>query len=82
MRWFAIVALVGALKFGVTLGSYWALKAATIRWRKAEMRTGSRLGSPTNCADIFQAGNPAQPWYVRLHGKIASLKSAHLKWQD
>jgi hypothetical protein len=80
MRWFAIFALVWALKLCLTLGSYWALQAATNRWRESAMRASPRLGSPPNCAGIFQAGNPAQPWYVRLHGKIVSLKSAHFKF--
>jgi hypothetical protein len=46
------------------------------------MRTSPRLDHLHNSADLFQARNPAQPWYVRLHGKIDSLKNAHLKWRD
>lgn len=82
MKWFGIVALVWALKLCLTLCAYWALRAATARWRKAELRTRPGLDSPANGSDIFQRQNRLQPWYVRVHGKIASLKGAHFKWQD
>lgn len=79
MKFVAIVAVAGALKLCVTLGAYCALRAAAIRWQKRKCALVNDLLLPGNSAATFQGENRAQPWYVRLHGKIASLKGFYLK---